>query len=157
MPEPALVRRWWPLVVKLVRYASVSAVATTTSLVTLTLLVTCTAMSPGWANIVATALGTVPSFELNRRWVWARADRRSLTRQVIPFVALTVVELTASTLAVQAAGQWALDHGVSHLARAVIVDGANIVAFGTLWVVQFVVCDRLLFRARTPQPAPGPC
>lgn len=154
MPVSALRRRPWPLVAKLVRYASVSAVATVVSLVTLTLLVAFTPVSPGWANVVATALGTIPSFELNRRWVWSRSDQRSLSRQVVPFVALTFVELAVSTLAVHAAGRWAADHDVSRLIRTVIVDGANIVAFGTLWVAQFVLCDRVLFRS---QPAESAC
>lgn len=157
MPTSVLRLRSWPLVAKLVRYASVSAVATTVSLVTLTLLVAFTPVSPGWANVVATALGTLPSFELNRRWVWSRSDQRSLSRQVVPFVALTFLELAASTLAVHAAGRWAIDHDVSRLTRTSIVDGANVVAFGTLWVVQFVLCDRILFRSRSPQPAGSSC
>jgi putative flippase GtrA len=114
---------------------------------TLGLLVTLTSLSPGWSNVVATALGTVPSFEMNRRWVWARSDRRSLLRQVLPFVAMAFAELVASTLAVHAAGVWAQHHGVGHLTRTAIVEGANVGAFGALWIAQYVICDRLLFRA----------
>jgi putative flippase GtrA len=64
----------------LVRYASVSAIATTVGLVTLALLVDVGHWPAVWANVVATALGTVPSFELNRRWVWRRDGRRSMLR-----------------------------------------------------------------------------
>jgi putative flippase GtrA len=54
------------------RYATVSAIATTVSLTILGLLVATGAMSAGWANIIATAVGTIGSFELNRRWVWGK-------------------------------------------------------------------------------------
>ena len=56
---------------KLVRYAAVSAISTSVSLGLLGALVATGTLSPGWANLLATAAGTVPSFELNRRWVWA--------------------------------------------------------------------------------------
>ena len=39
----------------------------------LTLLVGTDAVTAGWANVIATGVGTVPSFELNRRWVWGRS------------------------------------------------------------------------------------
>ena len=54
---------------KLLRYAAVSAVSTATSLTVLALLVGVVNAPAGWANVAATAIGTVPSFELNRRWV----------------------------------------------------------------------------------------
>ena len=60
---------------KLVRYAAVSAIATTVSLTILGLLVATRSATAGWANVIATAAGTVPSFELNRRWVFQPAGR----------------------------------------------------------------------------------
>ena len=53
-------------VVRLVRYSAVSVVATTASLVTLGILVGSAAMSAALANLVATAVGTVPSFVRGR-------------------------------------------------------------------------------------------
>jgi putative flippase GtrA len=58
------------LVRKLLRYAAVSAIATSLSLTILGVLVARGTTTAGWANVIATAAGTVPSFELNRRWVW---------------------------------------------------------------------------------------
>ena len=55
------------------KYALVSVVATLTSLTTLGLLVGLGGWSSVWANVLATSVGTVPSFELNRRWVWSPA------------------------------------------------------------------------------------
>jgi hypothetical protein len=32
--------------------------------------------------------------------------------------------------------------------RALLADGSNMAAFGSLWLVQFVICDRHLFGRR---------
>ena len=85
------------------RYCAVSAVSTGTSLTTLGVLVGVAGVDATVANVVATAVGTIPSFEMNRRWVWARHGRRSVTRQVVPFVALSFAGLVLSTVAVHVA------------------------------------------------------
>ncbi len=72
------------LLARLTRYAAVSAISTSVTLSLLGALVYTRAMSASWANVVATAIGTVPSFELNRRWVWAKRGRRSVVKEVVP-------------------------------------------------------------------------
>lgn len=132
---------------RLWRYASVSVVATATSLTLLGLLVDGVGLTAGWANVVATAAGTVPSFELNRRWVWRRSGHPSLVAEVMPFTALSFAGLAMSTLAVHLAGAWAADRSWPTLARTALVMVANVGAYGSLWVLQFVILDRLLFRS----------
>lgn len=139
------------LVAMLARYATVSVIATATSLTVLGVLVATNLATPGWANVIATCVGIVPSFELNRRWVWSKSGQRSLTRELVPFVALSLIGLGASTVAVQAAAQAADQAGMSTLGRTLAVELANVAAFGSLWVVQFLVLDRILFRR--PDPA----
>jgi putative flippase GtrA len=58
------------LVLKVARYASVSLISTAVGLGILGALVAAHTLSPGWSNVVATTVGTVPSFDLNRRRVW---------------------------------------------------------------------------------------
>jgi putative flippase GtrA len=138
---------------RLWRYASVSVVATATSLTLLGLLVGLVGLPAGWANFVATAAGTVPSFELNRRWVWRRSGLPSLLAEVMPFTALSFAGLALSTLTVHLAGAWAANRSWPALARIAVVMVANVGAYGTLWVLQFVILDRILFRSGT---ASGP-
>ena len=57
-------------------------------------------LSPGWSNVVATTVGTVPSFELNRRRVWTKRGHRSLLREIAPFCTLSAAGLALSTLIV---------------------------------------------------------
>lgn len=141
-------RTHWNRLRQLIRYGTVSIIATTVSLSVLGVLVATASMPPGWANVAATAVGTVPSFELNRRWVWSRTGERSLVHEVVPFVALSFAGLGLSTLFVSAAGRWASSSGMGALGRTVAVEAASIVAFGSLWLVQFVILDRLVFTRR---------
>jgi putative flippase GtrA len=133
---------------KLSRYAAVSLISTSVTLSLLGLLVYTRALSPGWANVVATGAGTVPSFELNRRWVWAKTTRRSMLKEVVPFCALSFTGLGLSTLAVKLAASWAAGAGFGPGAVALASQAANLVTFGCLWVVQYVLLDRVLFGRR---------
>lgn len=144
-----LAHRVW----QFVRYGTVSLVATATSMTVLGALVATATLTPGWANIVATGVGTVPSFELNRRWVWGRTGRRSVAAEIGPFCVLSFAGLALSTVLVSAAGHWATAAGLDALWRTATVETANVAAFGSLWVLQFVVLDRVLFARR----GPGPC
>jgi putative flippase GtrA len=131
---------------RLVRYGSVSAVSTTVSLTVLGVLVAGRVMAPGWANLVASAAGTVPSFELNRRWVWNKTGRRSVVTEIVPFCALAFVGLGLSTVAVALAGHWADHAAVDTATRTLAVEGASVAAFGLVWTGQFVLLDRVLFH-----------
>jgi putative flippase GtrA len=132
---------------KLIRYAAVSAVSTVTALTLLGLLVGVAGAPAGWSNALATAIATVPSFELIRRWVWGARASRSLLRQAAPFFALSLSGLVLSTLTVHIAAAWATSLGWGRLARTVTVQATNLATFGVLWVFQYVLCDRLLFRS----------
>jgi putative flippase GtrA len=133
---------------RLARYATVSAVSTSVSLTILGTLVATSAVTAGWANVIATAAGTVPSFELNRRWVWGRTGHRSVLAEVLPFCALSFLGLALSTLAVSAAAGWAVSSGFGTAARTLVAQGANVGTFGVLWVVQYVMLDRVLWAHR---------
>lgn len=129
---------------KLIKYGSVSAISTATSLTILGLLVGLANFPAIWANVIATSIATVPSFELNRRWVWAQDGQRSLIRQAAPYFLLSFAGLVLSTLAVHLASTATSD--ATRLVHTAAVEMANVAAYGSLWVVQFVLCDRILFR-----------
>jgi putative flippase GtrA len=103
-------------------------------------------MAPGWANVVATGLGTIPSFELNRRWVWGKSGQRSLVAEIGPFWVLSFVGLGLSTLAVSVADGLVARAELGMTARTLAAAAANLGTFGSLWVVQYLLLDRVLFR-----------
>jgi putative flippase GtrA len=130
-------------------------VATVVSQTVLATLVATGAATPVWANVAATAAGTVPSFELNRRWVWGKQGRRSLHGEVLPFVFLTFLGLALSTISVHFAAAWADDHVATTTVRTLVVQVANLSAFGVVWVLQFVILDRILFGSRPARDEAG--
>ena len=140
-------------VLQLVRYSAVSGVSTTTSLVTLGVLVGLVGAPAMLANVVATGIGTVPSFELNRRWVWRANGRRRILTQVVPFCVLSFTGLVASTVAVGVTS--AHTAGWGHWSHTVAVLAANVAAYGSLWIVQYLLLDRVLFRSRHRTPDDG--
>jgi len=135
------------------RYGTVSVIATVTSLTVLGVLVSATSIPAGFANVIATAVGAVPSFELNRRWVWQRTGRRSVRGELVPFWLLSLSGLALSTLTVSLAAAWADTAGLHGATRTAVIELANVAAWGSLWVAQFVILDRILFRSSvTPAP-----
>ena len=109
---------------KLVRYATVSVIATAVSLTVLGVLVGTSVVSAGWANVIATAVGTVPSFELNRRWVWHANGRRSMRAEIVPFAVLSFTGLALSTIAVSNGAAWASASGLGTGARTLVAEAA---------------------------------
>jgi putative flippase GtrA len=106
-------------------------------------------MPAGWANVIGTTCGIGPSFELNRRWVWSKRGTRSLFGELVPFCALTFAGLGLSTFSVHMVNTVALGARWSRDSRTVAVEAANVTAFGAVWVVQYLILDRLVFgRAR---------
>ncbi len=97
------------------------------------------------SNIIAVSVSSVPSYLLNRSWVWGKGGRSHLWREVVPFWVMALMGLGLSTLFVSVAARW------SHLTLVVLA--ANLAGFGLLWVVKYVVLDRVLFTSRE---APGP-
>jgi putative flippase GtrA len=103
-------------------------------------------MPAGVANVVAVVCGIGPSYVGNRRFVWRREGRGSLVHEVVPFWTLSLTGLAASTLAVTRVASWS--HGHSASLRAIALPVANLTVFGGLWIVQFLLCDRVIFRQR---------
>jgi putative flippase GtrA len=143
--EPGATRR--SHTVKLFRYSALSVLFTGLTFVGLAILVGILNFPAGWANFLIVATCIPLGFELNRRWVWsAPGGAWWKTPEVVPFGAMSLVGLALSTVAVHETGL-AVAHW-TRSGRALAVDGANLAAFGTLWVIQYLVLDRVLFRVR---------
>ena len=131
---------------RLIRYSAVSVVAVTVSVVTLGVLVAFTGMPAAIANLIAAGAGTIPSFELNRRWVWGKGGRPSISREVGPFVSFTAVSVGLSTTLVHLVERWSSHAGVGRAANTALIELASLTGAGIVWGVQFVVLDRVLFK-----------
>lgn len=137
---------------RLARYAAVSVVSTFTTMTVLGILIATRLTSPAVANIVATAAGTVPSFELNRAWVWKKKGKRAMGREVGAFWAMSFAGLVLSTVFVSFAVHHAESADLSTLQRTLVAQLANLAAWGTLWIAQYVILDKFMF-GHHPTPA----
>lgn len=126
---------WW----RALRYSAVSVIGI---VITQSLLVVAhgvIGLAPTVANVGAVTLAALPVFLLNRAWVWQLSGRSSFRREVVPFWGFTLAGLGLSTLAVAVVA--------SMTEATVLIAGANIGAFGVLWVAKFFVLDEVVFAA----------
>ena len=133
-----------PSSLKLFKYAGVSVISTIVSQVTLFMTFgVWRVLSEVPANILANAVATVPSYYLNRKWVWGKGGRSHLWREVVPFWVLSFIGLAFSSLAVWIAGDFARNHHLGHATTTLLVNGANLFSFAILWFVKFVIYNKL--------------
>jgi putative flippase GtrA len=94
-------------------------------------------------TFVSNILAGIPNYFLNRRWVWKKGGRSHLWREVVPFWALSIAGILFALVTASLAQHFSNTHQLTHLARTVVVVGANIAAFGILWVLKFLIFNRL--------------
>ena len=127
---------------KPVLYSLVSVVAVTVSQAVLVLCHGVLHLDAVPSNIIAVAAGTVPSYQLNRSWVWGKTSKSHLWKEVVPFWALAFLGLALSTVVVGVVERY----NDSTLA----ISAANLGAFGFLWVGKFLLLHYVLFKDRAP-------
>lgn len=128
---------------KLLRYAGVSCVGITAGQLLLYFFFVVLDLRAVLANTLAVAIATVPSYILNRAWVWGKSGGHSVTSEILPFWGLAFIGLMLSNVFVHFAEQrWE---------SWLVVNGANMLAFGLIWIVKYIVLERALFR---DEPAP---
>jgi putative flippase GtrA len=94
------------------------------------------------ANLVAVCISAVPSYYLNRAWVWGKRGSSSMAREVLPFWIMTLAGLALSTFFAYVADRiWD---------ATIAVNIANLAGFGVLWVVKFLVLDQYVFSSAEP-------
>ena len=140
---------------KTLRYAAVSVVAIAVSQVTLVL---CYGLLH-WdgdksirAQLAAFVTSTIPSYYLNRMWVWGKSGKSHMWKEVAPFWAIGLVQLLISLVFVQWA-QGVVERSTdSHLLRTAGIMFNSLFIYGVMWVAKFMFFNRVLFAHR-PMPA----
>lgn len=138
---------------RLTRCMTVSVITTVISFTVLGVATSVFGVAPMLANVMATGIATIPSYSLNRRWTWGKRDRSDPWREVVPFWVLSFLGLALSTLMVGLVDSWAHQLRLAPVFHTGALLAGHLSGFGLLWVVQFVLLDRVLF---TPAPVAGP-
>jgi putative flippase GtrA len=136
-------RRLW-------KYASVSIISTIVSQTVLFMTYhVWTVASAMECNVIATAVASLPAYYLNRTWTWGKTGRSNMWREIVPFWTISFTAMVLSTVAVGVAAHNAdrISHG--SLARALIVNGANLLTYACIWSARYFLFNRFLFGART--------
>jgi len=123
---------------KPILYSLVSVIAVVVSQITLVLCHGVFGITAVWSNIIAVSAGTVPSYTLNRSWVWGKRGKSHLWKEVVPFWALAFLGLALSTVTVAIAEEWN--------DSTIVIAAANLAAFGVLWVGKFLLLHYVLFK-----------
>jgi putative flippase GtrA len=131
------------LVAKLAKYSAASVAGTITDTIVFTLFYE-GVFHWGWpANVLSVSIGAIPNYLINRYWTWAKRGPNQLMREIVPFWSMAFLGLLLSTAVV---GYIDANDGGTFLAWA-----GKIASFGSLWVIRFVVLDRVLFKTE-PEP-----
>ena len=97
------------------------------------------------ATVVAWFAGAVPNYVLNRRYTWGRSGQKLPYTIIVIGSAVTAAVVTSVT-----------DHLVqpieSHAWRTMLVSGSYLATYAILFIVKFVLFDRLVF-AKPAAPA----
>ena len=122
---------------KVLRYSAVSFIAVPVTQIILLVF----QYGFGWngleANTMAVAITVVPVYVLNRYWVWGKRDKNNFVTEILPFWGMTLLGLLVSTLCVAYAD--------SHFESPLMVNVANAFGFGLVWLLKFLVLDRMMF------------
>jgi putative flippase GtrA len=138
---------------KLIRFTSVSLVATATSQAGIIVFY---GIFHLWgvvqSTLVANLLATIPSYHLNRKWTWGKTGRSHLMKEILPFWTISIIGITFSFFMsfgakyvvhkhsypqVSAAAAW------PHWANTLIVMAVNFLAFGIFWVLKLMLFNKI--------------
>jgi putative flippase GtrA len=128
---------------KSIKYTLVSAISVVVTLVAFVTLNGVFRVDAVASNVLAVTIGGIPSFWLNRRWAWGKTGKSHIFKEHLPFWVMNFAGLALSTWCVAIAERWGLDHLDSHAMRTALNAGANLGAFGVLWIAKFMIFNKL--------------
>jgi putative flippase GtrA len=137
-------------VTRFIRYAIGSGLATVSSAVAFAIVYRVLGEGPRLASVTAFLAGAVVNFTSNRFWAWRpvvrRRTRPGLGRDALFYAVVAVVSALAAT------GVTSLTHAALADAdpnrRAVLVEVSYFATYAVLFLLKFVVLDRLVFHTK---------
>ncbi len=137
-------RRHTPEGRQLIRYTMVSVISTIVSFGVLALVFGVLHL---WGEIASTVfanvVATIPSYFLNRKWVWGKGGRSHLTKEILPFWLMSAVGIVVSIGGAAVARHIGNKYHLSHFEQTLVVLAANVVSFGLFWVLKYMLYNRL--------------
>jgi putative flippase GtrA len=129
----------------MLRYSMASVIALVVSVICLAIFVGPIGMRAWLGATLATAIASVPSYYLNRRWAWGKSGKSHFMKEVVPFWSLAFLGWGFSTLCVHLMEDYADHHRYSHLLKTGTVTLVYVAAFGVFWVAKYIIFNKLVF------------
>jgi putative flippase GtrA len=137
-------RRQTPEAKQIIRYTMVSVISTVVSFGVLALVF---GVFHLWGEIVSTVfanvVATVPSYFLNRQWVWGKGGRSHVMKEIVPFWVMSAIGIVVSIGGAAIARHIGTAHHLSHAQQTAVVLLANLISFGLFWVLKYMLYNRL--------------
>jgi putative flippase GtrA len=136
---------------KTVRFAMVSVVAIALSQGTNFLGYGLFKLTARNTQLLSFVVSTVPSYYLNRAWVWQKNGRSSVRKEVVPFWAISIIQLIISLAYVAWAQELIENATTSHPLRTLGFLFNTLFIYGVMWIGKFFFFNRVLF-VHKPHP-----
>ncbi|PZS14953.1 MAG: hypothetical protein DLM64_00765 [Solirubrobacterales bacterium] len=133
---------------RITRYAIGSAVAFVSSTVVFSLLYV---MNIGTTacSIAAFVAGAIPNWILNRRWTWQRRGRLVFGREIVGYIAISLVTLLLTTSTTAWTNSQVQSIPPHHGLRALLVTGSYTLVVAVLFVAKFFIYEHWIFQDRS--------
>jgi putative flippase GtrA len=131
--------------VKLLKYSATSIISLIVSVVFLVFFDGVIGWGAVVSSTLATAIATVPSYELNRKWAWGKHGKSHLWREVVPFWVIAFIGWGVSTYSVKLVESALNGSSLSHFERTGVIAVVYVGAFGVLWIAKFIFFNKVLF------------
>lgn len=131
---------------KTIRYAAVSVVAILVSQITLYICYGIFKTGETPAQLTSFVTSMIPSYYLNRMWVWGKGGKSHFLKEVVPFWVIGIVQLMISLAFVPWAQNFVDDATTSHSLRTTGFLVNNLLIYGVMWVGKFMLFNKVLFK-----------
>ena len=137
-------KRNTPEAQQLIRYTMVSVVSTVVSFGVLAIVFGAVHLfGEIGSTVFANTVATVPSYFLNRQWVWGKSCRSHLMKEIVPFWIMSAVGIVVSIGGAAVARHIGIEHHLDHRTQTIVVLIANLISFGLFWVLKYMLYNRL--------------
>jgi putative flippase GtrA len=135
------------------RYAAVSGVAIAVSMAAFAISYRILHLTAGWSQTVAVILSTIPSYYLNRAWVWGKNGRSHFMKEVVPFWGISLIQFVISVAVVNFAEGHVVEVFDGKGAQTIALTMVNLLTYGVMWIAKFVLFNKVLFAHKHPEIA----
>jgi putative flippase GtrA len=137
-------RRHTPQAKQLIKYTMVSVISTVASFGVLAFVYGLHIIKGEIeATVFANVVATIPSYFLNRMWVWGKGGRSHLIKEIVPFWVMSAIGIAVSIGGAAVARHIGKAHHLSHIQETAVLLLANLLSFGLFWVVKYMLYNRL--------------